>query len=157
MSCFRRLAQSGADLLACETIPSLEEARVLSKLIEESDSWAWLSFSCQDGDRLNDGTPIEEAIDSVRATPGLAAVGVNCTAPRWISSLIRRIRARTELPVIVYPNSGETYDAVAKSWADGSAGNAWGAAGEDGPEEWIRKGPRSSEDAAVSGRRRSRA
>jgi homocysteine S-methyltransferase len=135
---FHRLARSPADLLACETIPSREEAQVLAELIEESGRWAWLSFSCRDGGHLNDGTRVEEAIDSVRATPGLAALGVNCTAPQFITPLIRRIRSRTQLPVIVYPNSGEVYDPVGKSWDANAVDGGWG----DSPTEWIREGAR---------------
>ena len=41
------LNDTGADLLACETIPSLQEAEVLRALIDESpDCYAWISFSC---------------------------------------------------------------------------------------------------------------
>jgi homocysteine S-methyltransferase len=135
---FRRLSRSGADLLACETIPSLVEARVLTRLIAESDQWAWLSFSCMDGAHLNDGTPMEEAIDAVRDTPGLAALGVNCTAPRFVAELVRRIRSRTDTPVIVYPNSGEVYDAETKTWNADPANVEW----EEGPSEWVRSGAR---------------
>ncbi|MCZ6882101.1 MAG: homocysteine S-methyltransferase, partial [Gammaproteobacteria bacterium] len=36
----------GADVLACETIPSIQEAVVLSQLLEQVNTPAWLSFSC---------------------------------------------------------------------------------------------------------------
>jgi homocysteine S-methyltransferase len=46
----------------------------------------------------------------------VAAVGVNCTPPKHITSLIREIRAVTGKPIVVYPNSGERYDAAANRW-----------------------------------------
>jgi homocysteine S-methyltransferase len=133
---FQRLAQGNADLVAFETIPSLVEAQVLAALIAESDRWAWVSFSCRDDRHLNDGTPIEDAVDAIKATPGLAALGINCTAPRYITPLIQRIRSQTDLPVMAYPNSGETYDPTAKGWTDGPADAGW----ENGPSEWLRAG-----------------
>ena len=54
---WRVLAGAGADLMACETIPSAVEAEVLLALLEESDgNWAWISFSCRGGDRISDGS-----------------------------------------------------------------------------------------------------
>jgi len=46
----------------------------------------------------------------------VAAVGVNCTAPRFVPELIDEIRRVSDLPIVVYPNSGELYDAAAKRW-----------------------------------------
>lgn len=43
----------------------------------------------------------------------LVAVGINCTAPRLIESLITGINDRRKnnpIPLIVYPNSGESYN-----------------------------------------------
>lgn len=43
-------------------------------------------------------------------------IGVNCTKPAYIVSLIREFRTATDLPIAVYPNSGEEYDPVTKTW-----------------------------------------
>jgi homocysteine S-methyltransferase len=52
------LAAGPADLLACETLPCLEEAAVLLELLQATpDRWAWFSFSCRNGSELSDGTP----------------------------------------------------------------------------------------------------
>ncbi|MBO9316687.1 MAG: homocysteine S-methyltransferase family protein, partial [Chloroflexus sp.] len=40
----------------------------------------------------------------------------NCTAPRFLPDLIQTIRGATSKPIVVYPNSGETYDPVAQCW-----------------------------------------
>jgi homocysteine S-methyltransferase len=101
---FEVLARSGADLLACETIPSRVEARALVRLLREApEAWSWLSFSCRDGTHLSE-------------VPQLVAVGVNCTPPQFITSLIAQARRSTDKPVLVYPNSGEAYNAESKSW-----------------------------------------
>jgi homocysteine S-methyltransferase len=134
---WRALAESGADLLACETIPSLPEARVLLRLLAETPArWAWLSFSCRDGDHLCDGSPLREAASICDSESRLAAIGINCTAPVHIASLIAAARSATNKPIIVYPNAGERYDAASKSWSAGRAVVDWGEAAL----EWRRSG-----------------
>ena len=49
--------------------------------------------------------------------PSVVAVGINCTAPKHILSLVRSVRTVTDKPIVVYPNSGEIYDAHTKSWS----------------------------------------
>ncbi len=111
------LVDAGADLVACETIPSGAEVGALDRLLDATGAKAWLSLSCDRGDRLCDGTTIREAIGSLRAD-GWVAVGFNCTRPELAPELIGTIRELTALPIVVYPNSGEAYDAVEKRWRD---------------------------------------
>jgi homocysteine S-methyltransferase len=125
---WRILADSSADLLACETIPSLREGEVLLELLRRTpDRWAWMSFACRDGAHLSDGTPLKEAARTCGAVPRVAAVGVNCTPPENISELISVIRNATEKPIIVYPNAGGRYDAERKSWEDDPPRQDWAA------------------------------
>ncbi|MBB5082608.1 homocysteine S-methyltransferase [Nonomuraea endophytica] len=108
------LAAAEPDMMAVETIPSYPEARAIARLLKETPQVkAWVSFSCRDEAHLNDGTPITEAAALFSGNPQVVAVGVNCTAPRHIPGLISRL---TELPVVVYPNSGETWDAENRRW-----------------------------------------
>ena len=67
---------------------------------------------------------------TVHVNPQVVAVGVNCTAPRLMSSLIAEVRrgAPTQ-SIVAYPNSGEVYDGVSRSWVPArepadDAGNA---------------------------------
>ena len=114
---FRLLAASGADLLACESIPSHAEAEVLARLIADTPgAAAWISFTCRDGESISDGTPLREAAAALHGTPGLVAVGVNCTAPRHLPRLIAALAGATSLPIVAYPNSGEEWDAAARRW-----------------------------------------
>jgi homocysteine S-methyltransferase len=114
---FEVLAESGADLLAFETIPCLREALVLARLLEEFPSMsAWISFSCQDGSRNSEGEDIGACAAALQPCSQIAAVGMNCTRPEFVESLLRRMREHTGKPLLTYPNSGETYDATAKVW-----------------------------------------
>ncbi len=111
------LDNSNADFFACETIPCFQEARVLAEILKETKKTAWLSFSCKDEHHLNDGTSIKECAALFADHPKLFAIGVNCTAPKYSSGLIKSLKGRTGMKIIiVYPNSGEVYHAKSKTW-----------------------------------------
>jgi len=112
------LANTMADILACETIPSFQEAKVLSRILENINKPAWLSFSCKDGKHIRDGTPIEKCVAFFTRHPTVFAIGVNCTSPEFISELIRSIKTKSgNKKIVVYPNSGAVYHAESKTWA----------------------------------------
>jgi homocysteine S-methyltransferase len=111
------LARSGADMLAFETLPCLQEALVLAKLLDEyPDITAWLAFSCRDGARNSEGEDIGACALALSQHPRIAAIGVNCTAPEHVTELLERMRERTAKPLVAYPNSGGRYDGEAKRW-----------------------------------------
>ena len=118
---FRLLANAGADLLAIETVPSLVEARALLRLLDESPVDAWFSFTCRDSERVADGTPLVDCIRAVAPHPRVAALGINCTAPDLVEPLLRQIAPHARKPLLAYPNSGETWNADARSWCGVSA------------------------------------
>ncbi|ASU84209.1 homocysteine S-methyltransferase [Nocardiopsis gilva YIM 90087] len=125
------LADSGADLLACETIPSYAEARALARLLAETpEVRAWVSFSCRDGGHISDGTPLADCAALFSGLDAVIAVGANCTAPRYIPSLIREA-ATSGTAVVVYPNSGETWDAENRRWTGWSDPVGFGAEARD--------------------------
>ncbi|MFN2134808.1 MAG: homocysteine S-methyltransferase [Candidatus Promineifilaceae bacterium] len=122
------LAGTEADVLACETIPNYEEAVALADLLETTpDRWAWFSFSCRDGAHISDGTPVAACAAYLDSCSRVAAIGVNCTAPRYITSLISEIRSATEKPIIVYPNSGEQFDVARRQWIGESDPSTYGS------------------------------
>jgi len=45
----------------------------------------------------------------------VVAVGINCTSPDHLPSLISKVRVGDKA-VVVYPNSGETYEADTHRW-----------------------------------------
>lgn len=112
------LATTTADVLACETIPSFREAKVLSGILENINKPAWVSFSCKDGKHISDGTTIEECAAFFAHHPTVFAIGVNCTSPEFISELIRSIKTKSgNKKIVVYPNSGAVYHAESKTWS----------------------------------------
>lgn len=112
------LDASGADLLACETIPDIEEAQVLCDLLATTRTPAWVSFSCRDDLCLSDGHLLQNACALFADHPKVLAVGINCTPPQFINSLIAEARTGApEKAIVVYPNSGETYHAEDNSWS----------------------------------------
>jgi homocysteine S-methyltransferase len=132
------LAGAQPDLVAFETIPSLAEAEAIAELLGDLAAtqapwaqWVWVSFTCRDGERLWDGSLVTDAVRAVLTAPRLAAVGVNCTAPRHVSALVAGVRSLTDLPVIAYPNSGEVYDVAARRWTGSAAGGEWSVSARD--------------------------
>jgi len=117
------LASTKADLMACETIPSFEEAEVLQSILRKTPKReAYVSFSCKNEEYISDGTPIKECAEMLADNKQVIAVGVNCTAPEYISSLIGKVcEGAPEKAVIVYPNSGEIYDPNLRSWTGTSS------------------------------------
>lgn len=114
------LWEAGADLLLMETIPSFREAMILADLAEEMNAPYWISFSCRDDLHINEGQLIAECARKLsKDHPLCKVIGVNCTAPRYITGLIRQLTMATDLPVAVYPNSGEEYDPATKTWKGG--------------------------------------
>ncbi|MEQ1904089.1 MAG: homocysteine S-methyltransferase [Pirellulaceae bacterium] len=132
------ICQAQTDLLACETIPSAQEAEVLRDLLVEStDAMAWVSFSCVDGEHICDGTPIKECAALFENCQQVFAIGVNCTAPRYVRSLIEKIRAAAPTKrVVVYPNSGQVYNAQGRTWTGLSTAADFGELAK----EWLDAG-----------------
>lgn len=115
----RALAAAGPDLLACETIPSILEARALVRALAEVPGMpAWISFTCRNAAEIGDGTPFETAVRVAQEAPNVVAVGVNCTSPLHVEGLIRIAAEVTDLPIVVYPNRGAFFDGLRRTWVD---------------------------------------
>jgi homocysteine S-methyltransferase len=121
------LIEAEADILACETIPCLIEAQAIAKLLEEfPDTTAWFSFSARDEKHVSEGQAFADCVSQLEDHPQIAAIGINCTSPKYIPFLIRDARRVTEKPVLVYPNSGETYSAEKNDWNGDPAVDSFG-------------------------------
>ncbi|MGA8332075.1 MAG: homocysteine S-methyltransferase, partial [Mycobacterium sp.] len=108
------LADAGADVLALETIPDVDEAEALVSVVRSLGVPAWLSYTI-DGLRTRAGQPLADAFAVATGVPEIVAVGVNCCAPADVLPAIAPALA-TGKPVIVYPNSGERWDAARRAW-----------------------------------------
>jgi homocysteine S-methyltransferase len=82
------LVDSGADLMAFETIPCVDECKALCSLIAEHDQSrfvdGWMSFACGAEGRLNSGESLEDAIRAVLDPP------VEAHCKRWVAR-VRRV------------------------------------------------------------------
>ncbi len=120
------LDNSAADLLACETIPDLQEARVLSQLLESVATPAWVSFCCRDARQLHDANQLSAALGLFAQHEQVFALGVNCCSADLIVEMIAGISAaKTGKLIVVYPNSGQQYDAGSKHWHGDSELHHW--------------------------------
>lgn len=109
------LAAAEPDVFALETVPDTDEARALLRAVRGLGVPAWLSYSV-DGERTRAGQPLEEAFALAADAEEIVAVGVNCCAPRDADHAVALAARITGKPVVVYPNSGESWDARARRW-----------------------------------------
>jgi homocysteine S-methyltransferase len=130
-------AAQAPDLLAFETFPSLNEAKAVCAALEP---WphlqAWLSFTCRDEKTVAHGEPLRDCAAFLEGTPQIVAIGVNCIPPNWVPALIAELRAASAKPVMVYPNSGEGWDAEARAWTGSTDPSAFGPLAK----EWFAAG-----------------
>jgi homocysteine S-methyltransferase len=109
------LAGAAPDVLALETVPDTDEAEALMAAVAGLGVPAWLSYTIAGG-RTRAGQPLAEAFAVAAGVPEVVAVGVNCCAPSDVLPAIAAAREATGKPVIVYPNSGEEWDARRRAW-----------------------------------------
>jgi len=115
-----QLATAGADVLAIETIPCLAETEAVLAEIDGTGFPAWLSVTAAMG-RLRSGESLADAFAMAADVPEIIAVGINCSDPLDVASAIEAARSVTDKPIVVYPNSGEQWDAKNRRWM-GNAG-----------------------------------
>jgi homocysteine S-methyltransferase len=111
------LHAGGVDLVALETFPSPGEVEVVLRLLEHwPELTCWVSFSCRDGSHVAEGQALGEATRAVEGHPQVVAVGANCVRPALADEILRHIGGATDKPLVIYPNRGEAWDAVARCW-----------------------------------------
>ncbi len=108
------LAEAGADLLALETVPDIDEAEALVDLVHDLGIPAWLSYTI-DGAHTRAGQPLADAFAVAAGSDSIVAIGVNCCAPADVAAAVESA-SRIGKPVIAYPNSGEGWDAERRRW-----------------------------------------
>lgn len=116
------------DLLAFETLPSFQEAQAIGEALAEwPELPVWFSFTCRANKEVAHGELLRDCAAIVARFPQTVAIGVNCTRPDLIAELIAELRAAAGKPVIVYPNSGEGWDAARRCWTGSSDPLEFGA------------------------------
>nr|WP_245997708.1 homocysteine S-methyltransferase [Streptomyces armeniacus] len=109
------LVAAGPDVLALETVPDCVEAEALLRAVRGCGVPVWLSYTVAGG-RTRAGQPLDEAFGLAADHEEVIAVGVNCCAAEEVDHAVETAAARTGLPVVAYPNSGETWDAARHAW-----------------------------------------
>jgi S-methylmethionine-dependent homocysteine/selenocysteine methylase len=112
------LVDSGANLIAVETIPLADEALLIAEILEELGAPpAWFSFGFADETQTYGLDAVDKAVLSIAGYADLVAIGMNCTHPRYVDSLLASMSELVSgIPLIVYPNHGREWDAVARCW-----------------------------------------
>ncbi|MGX1506740.1 UNVERIFIED_CONTAM: homocysteine S-methyltransferase [Streptomyces graminofaciens] len=146
------LAAAGPDVLALETVPDTDEAQALLEAAEGCGVPLWLSYTVAEG-RTRAGQPLAEAFALAAGRDEVIAVGVNCCDPREATAAVALATEITGKPAVVYPNSGERWDAASSSWQGGSGYDPvrvreWRAAGARLAGGCCRVGPREIAELA---------
>ncbi|THA66192.1 homocysteine S-methyltransferase [Streptomyces sp. A0642] len=147
------LAAAGADVLALETVPDVDEAQALLRVAGECGLPVWLSYTVA-GDRTRAGQRLEEAFALAEGADGVVATGVNCCEPADAEGAVRAAAETAGKPVVVYPNSGERWDAQGRRWTGGATFDpgrvrAWQDAGARLVGGCCRVGPATITELAV--------
>ncbi|MFH8839636.1 homocysteine S-methyltransferase [Streptomyces sp. NPDC017868] len=129
------LAGAAPDVLALETVPDAEEAEALLRAVEGCGVPVWLSYTVEGG-RTRAGQDLAEAFAVAEGNEQVVAVGVNCCDPAEAGDAVELAVAVTGKPAVVYPNSGERWDARARGWSGDTAFDPAWAVG------WAEKGAR---------------
>jgi homocysteine S-methyltransferase len=117
----------------------LIEARAVAQLLKEfPNTMAWISFTARDEKHISEGQVFADCVRQLESQPQIAAIGINCTSPKYISPFIREAKKATEKPILVYPNSGETYDATKNDWNGDPVFHSFG----EQAREWYQAGAR---------------
>jgi homocysteine S-methyltransferase len=133
------LAEAGADVLACETVPAAAEAEALVAEAASLGVPIWLSLTtvldASGVPRTRRGEPAADVYALVAGVDEVVAVGVNCIAPSAVGPSLAAAAAGGK-PLVAYPNSGEGWDARNRRWT-----GAPGASPADVPG-WVAAGAR---------------
>ena len=108
------LAGAGADVLAFETLPCAPEVEAVLAEVSGSGVDAWLSVSI-DGANTRAGEALADVFAMTREVDELIAVGINCSSPSDATAAVAAAHTSGH-PVVIYPNSGEGWDAVGRQW-----------------------------------------
>ncbi|MFC9701886.1 homocysteine S-methyltransferase [Streptomyces sp. NPDC056943] len=127
------LAAAGPDVLALETVPDVDEAEALLRAVDACGVPVWLSYTVEGG-RTRAGQELAEAFAVVAGNDQVVAVGINCCDPAEAGAAVELAVAVTGKPAVVYPNSGEQWDAAGRGWRGGvtfdpSRAAVWAGAG----------------------------
>jgi homocysteine S-methyltransferase len=136
------LVDAGVDVLACETMPSKAEIIALLELLgtEFADQEAWFTFTLRDASHISDGTPLSDIAALFTGNEQIVGLGFNCVSDDVVSEALGNLKPLVEKgALIVYPNSGEMWNAKAREW---EGKRTEGSSLAEKTVEWRRAGAR---------------
>jgi homocysteine S-methyltransferase len=113
------LVDAGVDILACETIPSKTETEALLELLarEFPSTEAWFTFTLRDGAHIADGTALVDIAELFSEAENVVGLGVNCVPDDLALAALKNLAPLVKRgTLVVYPNSGEQWNAQAREW-----------------------------------------
>jgi homocysteine S-methyltransferase len=133
------LAGAGAEIIAFETFPCIEEAAAVAELMDEFSNLSyWIVFTIKDSLSTSHGDSFKDCIELLQGRKNLAAYGVNCSPPEFISPLLDSLDGKFRKRFVVYPNSGEHYYTDCSCWRDDPSVSDYRSLAE----EWYKRGAR---------------
>lgn len=116
------LVDAGADFIAFETFPNIDEALAVSELMDDFPGiFYWIVFTAYDEKHISHGEPFSDCVKELSGRKSLAGTGINCSRPELVSPLLREVDSSAGIPLVVYPNSGERFDTGCTCWKDESS------------------------------------
>ena len=113
------LVEAGVDILACETMPQKAEVEALLELLtnEFPDTEAWFSFTLRDSGHISDGTSLSDIAALFEDVQQVIALGFNCVPEDVALEALKTLKPLVKRgTLIMYPNSGEQWNAQAREW-----------------------------------------
>ncbi|CDO93461.1 unnamed protein product [Kluyveromyces dobzhanskii CBS 2104] len=111
------------DIIGFETVPNIHEVRAILSWDESVLSKPfYIGLSVHEYGALRDGSSMQQIADLVKSlgdkvNPNLMFIGINCCAFNQSHMILESLHTSyPEMPLVVYPNSGEIYDTVKKIW-----------------------------------------
>ncbi|KAF2484307.1 homocysteine S-methyltransferase [Neohortaea acidophila] len=121
----RALVDAEVDLLAIETMPQVHEIEAVLELLRDefSTTTAWVSCTLKDSQHISDGTSLVELAKLLQAhRERVLAFGFNCISADLATDALQHLTGQLDVPLLVYPNSGEKWDAQTNTWSSSSSG-----------------------------------
>ncbi|KAF2685553.1 homocysteine S-methyltransferase, partial [Lentithecium fluviatile CBS 122367] len=122
------LIDAGVHLLAVETQPSYAEIQALAQLLHQEypSVEAYFSFTLKDAQHISDDTPLSTVLTHLNSYPNIVAVGVNCVSQDTALAALTEMKKSTDKTLLVYPNSGEVWNAETRGWeGERTGGVGW--------------------------------
>lgn len=101
----RLLAMSGVDLLLIETMNTIREATIASRIAATTGKEWIVSFVCSNDGNILSGESLAEAVRAIEPLRP-AMICVNCVSANHISGALRQLRSLTDIPLGAYANVG---------------------------------------------------